>query len=89
MNKLIESVRNSETQLNLDYDQLRKLHNQLSKDYDLLMITNKEIKESHRYSKLELQTNREQIAKLTGESERVKRLGEALEQERGSLKGRA
>ncbi|CAH8522683.1 unnamed protein product [Heterobilharzia americana] len=87
LSTVLNTMHTSKSQLTNDYEQLQCLHEKLTKDYEQLIETLKTSKESQRQLKIQLQLTNEQVEKLQTESNEVQRLKNALEQERGNLKG--
>ncbi|CAH8512340.1 unnamed protein product [Schistosoma guineensis] len=87
LSNVLDTMHTSKSQLTTDYEQLQCLHEKLTQDYEQLIETLKTSKESQRQLKSEIQLANEQINKLQTEANEVQRLKNALEQERGSLKG--
>ncbi|VDP83555.1 unnamed protein product [Echinostoma caproni] len=86
---MVESAHAAEAHLTADYYHLQRLHEKLTRDYDTLGLSLKESKESQRRMKNELSSAYAQIERLQSASDQVLSLKEALEFERGSLKGEA
>nr|CAH8839858.1 unnamed protein product [Trichobilharzia regenti] len=87
LSAVLDTMHTSKSQLTNDYEHLQCLHEKLTQDYEQLTDTLKTSKESQRQLKSELQSTSEQVNKLQTEANEVQRLKDALEQERGSLKG--
>ncbi|CAH8478730.1 unnamed protein product [Schistosoma turkestanicum] len=87
LSSVLDTMHTSKSQLTNDYEQLQCLHKKLTQDYEQLNETLKMSKESQRQLKSEIQLTNEQVNKLQTEANEVQRLKNALELERGSLKG--
>ncbi|CAL8109196.1 unnamed protein product [Calicophoron daubneyi] len=86
---MVESAHAAETHLTADYYHLQRLHEQLTRDYDLLSQSAKSAKDSQRQLKSDLTNAQVEINQLRSRADEVHSLREALELERGTLKGEA
>ncbi|KAA3679516.1 uncharacterized protein DEA37_0013001 [Paragonimus westermani] len=89
LRSMVESAHAAEAHLTTDYYHLQRLHEQLTQDYDAVSLSLKETKEGQRRVKAELAEAQSHIARLQTTSDEVQNLREALELERGTLKGEA
>ncbi|KAF8567266.1 hypothetical protein P879_03295 [Paragonimus westermani] len=89
LRSMVESAHAAEAHLTTDYYHLQRLHEQLTQDYDAMSLSLKETKEGQRRVKMELAEAQSRIARLQTTSDEVQNLREALELERGTLKGEA
>ncbi|KAF5403220.1 M protein repeat protein [Paragonimus heterotremus] len=89
LRSMLESAHAAEAHLTTDYYHLQRLHEQLTQDYDAMSLSLKETKEGQRRAKTELAEAQSHITRLQAASDEVQNLREALELERGTLKGEA
>ncbi|OON20776.1 M protein repeat protein [Opisthorchis viverrini] len=89
LRSMVESAHTAEINVSADYYHLQKLHERLSQDFESLTRDLKESKETQRRLKNDLFNARTQLGQLQSASEEVRNLKEALESERGNLKGEA
>ncbi|GAA38200.2 girdin [Clonorchis sinensis] len=89
LRSMVESAHAAEANVSADYYHLQKLHERLSQDFESLTRDLKESKETQRRLKNDFFNARTQLEQLQSASEEVRHLKEALESERGNLKGEA